>query len=123
MYWSMMPHGMPTKLRSARWQSLASSNRSNSRPASSASAEETSSAAEELRPEPSGTVLRISRLGPPPRPPARTPSPGPPHRHAGEHQFPGHADGVVGPLVGGFRGAEGRRVELAQFPAVFRIDA
>ena len=70
----MMPHGMPTKLRSARWQSLASSNWSNSRPASSASAEETSSAADELSPEPSGTVLRISRLAPATGMPARTSS-------------------------------------------------
>ena len=64
MYWSMMPQGMPTKLRSARWQSLASSSGSNSRPRSSARADATSSAADELSPEPSGTVLRISRFAP-----------------------------------------------------------
>src|ERR1039458_6371096 len=62
MYWSMMPQGMPTKLRSALWQRRANSSGAMRRPASMASAEETSSAAEELRPDPSGTVLRTSKL-------------------------------------------------------------
>ena len=43
--------------------------------------------------------------------------------HAGAHQFAGHADGVIGPLARGLRGGERRRVELAQFAAVFRIEA
>ena len=60
MYWSMMPHGMPTNSRSAVWHSIASFRGSSARPLRNASAEETSSAAEELRPEPSGTVLRIN---------------------------------------------------------------
>ncbi len=43
--------------------------------------------------------------------------------HARAHQFAGHADGVIGPLARGLRGAEGRRIELTQFAAVFRIEA
>ena len=56
-YWSMMPPGTPTKARSARWQSCASCSGSMARPPSIARATETSSAADELRPDPVGTVL------------------------------------------------------------------
>ena len=55
----MMPHGMPTNCTSARWHNFASSSGCNSRPFKNASAEETSSAADELSPAPSGTVLRM----------------------------------------------------------------
>ena len=62
------------------------------RPFRKASAEETSRAAEELSPEPSGTVLRISRLAG---------STG----IAGAHQFVRHADGVIGPCCAAGRPA------------------
>ena len=58
-YWSMMPTGNPTKRTSAPWQSCANRTASIFCPASSANADDTSSAADELRPEPSGTVLRM----------------------------------------------------------------
>ena len=43
--------------------------------------------------------------------------------NAGAHEFPRHADGVIGPLASGLQAAEGRDVELALFAAAFRIDA
>ena len=81
------------------------------RPASSASAVETSSAAEELSPEPSGTVLRISRLAG---------SMG----TARAQQFLRDADHVVGPVV---LRAPARRTSASgqsrSLPAVFGVDA
>jgi len=57
MNWSMMPQGIPTNWFSALRHSLANSSGSIGRPSSSARAVETSMAAEELSPEPTGTVL------------------------------------------------------------------
>jgi len=58
----MIPHGIPTNPTSARWHNFASSSGSSRRPFKNASADDTSSAADELSPEPSGTVLRMYRF-------------------------------------------------------------
>ena len=47
----MMPQGSPTNCTSARWHNRASSSGCSSRPFKNASAEDTSSAAEELSPD------------------------------------------------------------------------
>jgi hypothetical protein len=61
MYWSMMPQGMPTKLRSALWQS-------GPVPAAPCGGREQGQRRGDFQrgrgtePDPSGTVLRISKL-------------------------------------------------------------
>ena len=64
--WSRIPHGTPTARNSARWQASASANGSSSKPATaqSASATDTSSAADDERPAPVGRSERTVPVRP-----------------------------------------------------------
>ncbi len=60
--WSMIPHGTPDARCSARWPSLASSSGGPSNPSASATA--TSSAADDERPAPTGSVVSTTPTKP-----------------------------------------------------------